>query len=134
MKRQEFKASIRTPDGHDIEGRTRITYAWNSGIKATEDMVRDIARRMGVMFEGGDVEVIGKVRTGQYRRTWTESQGVVLHALVRPFESFICTSCKKGRDVLEEFPGAICLDCYKGTPAATAPVTATQLAQMWGAK
>ena len=46
----------------------------------------------------------------------------------------VCKTC--GNEIAEfsEFPGMLCLDCYAVTPEANAPITARQLARMWGAK
>ena len=43
-----------------------------------------------------------------------------------------CKKCEGVTDTLALFPGDICLDCYKLTPAAYAPITAQQLTRMWG--
>lgn len=48
--------------------------------------------------------------------------------------TFTCTTCGTEHGFLEEFPGALCLDCYKQTPEAHAPITAEELARMWGGK
>jgi hypothetical protein len=45
-----------------------------------------------------------------------------------------CTNCQAITDTLALFPGGICLECYKLTPAAYAPITAQQLARLWGAR
>lgn len=45
-----------------------------------------------------------------------------------------CSKCASVTDTLALFPGGICLDCYALTPAAYAPITAQELARMWGAK
>ena len=45
-----------------------------------------------------------------------------------------CKKCQTATHKWEFFPGDICLNCYKQTPEATRPITATELARMWGAK
>lgn len=44
-----------------------------------------------------------------------------------------CTKCGTPVGALEVFPGGLCLSCYAMTPEANEPITAEQLAQMWGA-
>lgn len=133
MKRRTFVAKIRDAQGHDI-AETR-TYAWNSGIRATEKLAGDHARSLGITLEGDKPDVMGKPATigAQYRRAW-RAGGIVVHALVRELDLFTCQLCGHDVDTLEKFPGDICPTCYGATPAASAPVTARELAQMWGAK
>lgn len=45
-----------------------------------------------------------------------------------------CTNCAKDTDTLALFPGDICLDCYSLTYEARRPITAQELARMWGAR
>ena len=45
-----------------------------------------------------------------------------------------CTNCQAIIDTLALFPGGICVDCYAVTPEANAPITAQQLARLWGAR
>ena len=45
-----------------------------------------------------------------------------------------CTKCGKTIDRLEVFPNNLCLDCYKTAPEATRPITAEELAKMWGGR
>ena len=43
-----------------------------------------------------------------------------------------CTKCAAEIDPLAVFPGGICVDCYAQTPEANQPITAAELAAMWG--
>jgi hypothetical protein len=45
-----------------------------------------------------------------------------------------CTQCKNEVHPLAVFPGEICVDCYAMTAEANKPMTARELAQMWGGK
>lgn len=45
-----------------------------------------------------------------------------------------CKNCQAITDTLALFPGGICLACYEITPEARRPITAQELARMWGAR
>ena len=45
-----------------------------------------------------------------------------------------CTNCQAITDTLALFPGGICVECYAVTPEANAPITALELARLWGSK
>ena len=45
-----------------------------------------------------------------------------------------CSKCASEIDPLAVFPEGLCVDCYAQTPEANRPITARELAQMWGAK
>ena len=45
-----------------------------------------------------------------------------------------CKKCAVVTDTLALFPGDICLACYKKTPEAWRPITAQELARIWGAR
>jgi hypothetical protein len=45
-----------------------------------------------------------------------------------------CTKCKQEIHPLAVFPQGLCVDCYAMTEEANRPITARELAQMWGAK
>jgi hypothetical protein len=45
-----------------------------------------------------------------------------------------CTNCQAITDTLALFPGGICVECYAVTPEANAPITAQELARLWGAR
>ena len=44
-----------------------------------------------------------------------------------------CSKCKNEIHPLAVFPAGLCVDCYALTEEANRPITARQLAQMWGA-
>jgi hypothetical protein len=46
----------------------------------------------------------------------------------------ICKTCEGVIPEFGEFPGGICVDCYAVTAEANRPITARELAQMWGGK
>lgn len=45
-----------------------------------------------------------------------------------------CKQCKTEVHPYAIFPGEICVECYAKTEEANRPITAKELAQMWGAK
>lgn len=45
-----------------------------------------------------------------------------------------CKRCSSEVHPLAVFPGDICVECYALTPEANRPITARELARMWGAK
>lgn len=45
-----------------------------------------------------------------------------------------CSSCRKATHKYEVFPGNICLSCYEVTEEANRPLTARELARLWGGK
>jgi hypothetical protein len=45
-----------------------------------------------------------------------------------------CANCQAITDTLALFPGGICVECYAVTPEANAPITALELARLWGAR
>jgi RNA polymerase subunit RPABC4/transcription elongation factor Spt4 len=45
-----------------------------------------------------------------------------------------CKSCERIIPQYGEFPGGICVDCYALTDEANRPITAQELARMWGGK
>ena len=47
---------------------------------------------------------------------------------------FKCVECESELSLLEKFPNDLCVNCYAKTPEANRPITARELAQMWGAK
>lgn len=77
MKRQPFRASITTPLGNVLADK--VTYAHNSGIRATEALVRSYARHHGVVMHG---EKPHRDETG-YARIW-RAEGHELVAVVVP--------------------------------------------------
>ena len=74
MKRREYLATV--------NGETRVTYAWNSAIRATEAMVREMARSEGDPYAGDPPMVESDPRV--YRRTWQATRsGLLAFAEVR---------------------------------------------------
>lgn len=71
MQRRTFVAFVTSEDGktHD----TKNTYAWNSAIRATETMMRAIARAEGQPYSGERPDVSGG-KPGEsgalYTRAW----------------------------------------------------------------
>ena len=45
-----------------------------------------------------------------------------------------CSGCAKQVSVIELFPNDLCLGCYSKTPEANAPISARDLARMWGGR
>ena len=45
-----------------------------------------------------------------------------------------CFKCEREVNPLDLFAGLLCVDCYALTEEANRPITARELAQMWGAK
>jgi len=45
-----------------------------------------------------------------------------------------CATCGADVDPLAVFPGGLCLDCYKATPEANAPLVAADVVRMWGGR
>jgi hypothetical protein len=56
------------------------------------------------------------------------------NGITRTYETKPCSKCQTETDPLAMFPNDICLECYKQTPEANAPITARDLARLWGAK
>lgn len=82
MKRKTFRATVVTPDFSRIIGE-RDTFAWNSAIRATEDIVREFAREPGNgAHTGSRPEVLDEEGARVYGRTWTSPSGRELRALV----------------------------------------------------
>lgn len=46
--------------------------------------------------------------------------------------TIICTTCDKAHDLLESFPGNLCLACYAESPEGRRMPTADELVAMWG--
>lgn len=84
MKRRTYTALVTDHTGaHHIA--TKEAYAWNSGIKATEAIVREVARAAATIYTGSKPVVQGgPVNTpgSTYTRSWTAKDGTVINALV----------------------------------------------------
>jgi hypothetical protein len=46
----------------------------------------------------------------------------------------VCSKCERGISPLAVFPAGLCVDCYALTEEANRPITAQELARMWGGK
>jgi hypothetical protein len=55
------------------------------------------------------------------------------NGITRTYTPIACANCASLTDPLAIFPNNLCLECYKGTKDAHRPITARELAQMWGA-
>lgn len=76
MKRPVVEVTVQSEDGTDI-GRTTKS-AFNSGVRATESLVRSVAREKGVAYVGS-----GPIRVGDvYRRVWRAPGAPTLIATV----------------------------------------------------
>jgi hypothetical protein len=75
MKRESFRATI-TRDG-EVIGET-VKYAFNSAIRASEALVRELARSEGRIYTGGVTQSEGEryART-RYTRAWSSGGAVV---------------------------------------------------------
>jgi len=45
-----------------------------------------------------------------------------------------CSKCEREISPLAVFPQGLCVECYALTEEANRPITARELAQMWGGK
>ena len=81
MKRKTYEA--RLTYGNGVTLSTRRTYAWNSGVRATEAMMREYARGAGLIFTGAAPDVLTTTSYREYRREWTGQNGETFWALVR---------------------------------------------------
>ena len=77
-KRTPYRAAI---IGDGLTDEQTTTYAMNSAIRATEVLVRALARSEGVMYHGGRPNRVGDV----YTRTWTSDHGRVVTAQAHPW-------------------------------------------------
>lgn len=70
-KRRYFIAELTDSDGRTIATAER--FAWNSTIKASEDLVRQHARSQGQMYAADRPDVYGPVNgpASVYSRRWT---------------------------------------------------------------
>lgn len=49
-------------------------------------------------------------------------------------KTITCAGCKTATDKLEIYPGKLCFNCWKTTPAGQKMPTAEELIAMWGGK
>jgi type II secretory pathway component PulC len=80
MKRTPYRAAL-TGIATDKQA---TTYAMNSAIRATEALVRAIARDEGVAYHGGRPERI-RGESDVYTRVWTGDNGRVITAQAHPW-------------------------------------------------
>lgn len=78
MKRQRYSAAIFTSLGDQI-GDSAIAYAHNSGVRASEKLVREYARAHGVMMHGGQPH---RDETG-YARIWKAEGHEVIASVIQ---------------------------------------------------
>jgi hypothetical protein len=76
-KRTPYRAAI-VGDGLTDE---TTAYAMNSAIRASEALVRDLARREGVLYHGARPARVGDV----YTRVWTSDRGRTVTAQAHPW-------------------------------------------------
>lgn len=72
MKRSTYRVTALLPDPSGKLVRDN-RYAMNSGIRRSEDMVRQYARELGMALYGDTPERQGDT----YRRVWRDAEGVV---------------------------------------------------------
>ena len=53
------------------------------------------------------------------------------NGITRTYTPVICSGCEAPTDPLALFPRDLCLDCYRGTPEANRPLTASDIVSMW---
>lgn len=82
MKRRNYIATIVNKDTM-VEIASTEAYAWNSGIKASEALMRTYARNAGTIFTGSKPTVVlpGEPER-QYIREWTSPAGETITASV----------------------------------------------------
>ena len=93
MKRTAYRAVVTSPDGESVIGE-RVTYAWNSAIRASEAIVREFGRGQRYMLTASTAERLGECVHGKYchcadmyRRTWTTPAGLEYIATVTQVQS-----------------------------------------------
>lgn len=80
MKRKTYTATVVTAGGAMVAEAT--TYAWNSAVRASESLVRELARSRGTMYSGSLPTVEGRHGDGIYRRMWADDNGHTVWAVV----------------------------------------------------
>lgn len=84
MKRPVVTAQLLDSAGAVIlEG---VRYAWNSGVRETEALLRQYARENDLVFHGSLPEVVRSESGREYRREWTSHDGRTVWALVTEVE------------------------------------------------
>lgn len=86
MKRRTFEATVKGPAGDVIA--TATAYAWNSAIRASEALVRELARERSAAYMGNMPNVIGlELSERVYSRMWAGEDGRTVWAYVRELVS-----------------------------------------------
>jgi hypothetical protein len=84
-KRTPYRAAI---IGDGLTDQQTTAYAMNSAIRATEALVRDLARSEGVLYHGAPpTRTYGEDgrRGGVYTRVWTSDRGRTVTAQAHPW-------------------------------------------------
>ena len=79
-KRRTFSAVIVDAAGTTVAEAT--AYAWNSAVRASEALVRELARARGATYSASLPEVEGRPGDGTYRRKWAGEDGLTVWAVV----------------------------------------------------
>ena len=79
-KRKAYTATVVTAGGSMVAEAT--TYAWNSAVRASEALVRELARSRGTTYTASLPTVEGKPGDGIYRRMWAGDNGRTVWAVV----------------------------------------------------
>lgn len=79
-KRRTFSATVVDAAGETVA--TATAYAWNSAVRASESLVRELARERGAMYAGSLPVVEGRPGDGTYRRMWAGEDGLTVWAVV----------------------------------------------------
>jgi hypothetical protein len=78
-QRTPYRAAI---VGDGLTDQQTTTYAMNSAIRATEALVRELARSEGVLYHGARPARVGDV----YTRVWTSDRGRTVTAQAHPWD------------------------------------------------
>ena len=82
MKRRTYLAHL-IETSTDLEISSKETYAWNSGVRASEALVREYARKEGIILTGSEPWVdMPDSPYKTYTRTWTHPSGYSVTATV----------------------------------------------------
>lgn len=80
MKRTPHTATITAADGTLLAERE--AYAWNSAIRASEQLMRELARERGSAYLGQSPRVEGIAPERVYSRMWAGNDGGTVWAYV----------------------------------------------------
>jgi hypothetical protein len=83
VKRRSFRAIVTDNSGQTIIGE-KDTFAWNSAIRASEAIVRELARSEYCLYSGAKPTTLNGTHGGDdiYRRYWESPTGRRVTALV----------------------------------------------------